>query len=176
MFHLELGRLCALQEEFEPPLTFETAEQLAKALNSRENRNRHHRVTDDVGRHLNGFVLAQDYALGVGDRGVRLARGAYFLSMPDGLRPLTDDEAALLVHVERWGSEGYPIQRRSEGRSWHIGPWRSWRGFPATYPTKRAAVEQFERWKDLALERWGSMKRERPHLMLTGVGVRDAGA
>jgi len=87
-----------------------------------------------------------------------------------GLQPLTDDEAALIYHVHSWGSPGYPIQK--VGRSWHIGPFRSWRGMPSC-STKREAVARFEKWLNLALERWRAMKAARPELIMTGVGIKD---
>ena len=87
------------------------------------------------------------------------------------LQPLTDDEAALVYHTGRYGSDGYPVQKVGS-KHWGIGPWRSWDGFPRLYPTKREAVAQFERWLDLALKRWAEMKRAEPDLILTAVGIR----
>jgi hypothetical protein len=84
------------------------------------------------------------------------------------LSPLTDDEAAILYTVGRFGSDGYPIRRC--GRRWFVGPFRSWRGFPCAYATKREALAAFHRWEDLALERWRETKE--PEQILTGVGVR----
>lgn len=86
------------------------------------------------------------------------------------LQPLTDDEAALIAHVERWGSDGYPIEKI--GKSWQIVAFRSWPGYPTTYETKKAAAEQFRRWLSLALERWAAMKREHPDAIMTAVGIR----
>lgn len=86
------------------------------------------------------------------------------------LRPLTDDEAALVCHVERWGSDGYPIEKIC--KSWQIVAFRSWPGYPTVYKTKKAAAEQFRRWLALALERWAAMKREHPDAVMTAVGIR----
>src|SRR5678815_4152015 len=77
--------------------------------------------------------------------------------MTNEMQPLTDDEAALLYHVGRWGSDGYPIERI--GRSWHWRQWLSVRGAPVVYRTKRAAVAAFEGWCDLARARLGSDAR-----------------
>lgn len=86
------------------------------------------------------------------------------------LPPLTDGEAELLCHISRWGSDGYPIER--VGRSWHWRTWRTVRGSPIVYKTKRAATEAFEAWHDLALRRWAAFKRIHPTAILTGQGVR----
>lgn len=86
------------------------------------------------------------------------------------MNPLTDDEAALLYIVQMHGSRAYPIAKLSS--RWVIGPWRGWKGFPICYRTRKAAVEQFERWITLALERWSEMKAANQHLIMTAVGVR----
>lgn len=86
------------------------------------------------------------------------------------MNPLTDDEAALLYAVGRWGSAAYPIQKL-QGSRWIIGAFRSWTGFPIVYRTKKAATEQFERWVDLALERWNDTKK--PGTILTAVGIKE---
>jgi hypothetical protein len=84
------------------------------------------------------------------------------------MNPLTDDEAALLYTVTMQGSAAYPIHKVQS--RWMVGPWRDWKGFPTVYKTKKAAVEMFERWKTLALERWATTKG--PHEILTAVGIR----
>ena len=84
---------------------------------------------------------------------------------------LTDDEAALLYHVACWGSDGYPIER--SGRGWVVRAWRSVKGSPIVYRTKSAAVDHFEAWLDLALERWRDMKARNPNMILTAEGVRS---
>ncbi len=81
------------------------------------------------------------------------------------MEPLTNDEAGLIQHVERWGSDGYPIFRL--GRKWQIGTFRTWNGFPVPFKTKKSAVAQFEAWLDLAYERWRAMKLANPKLMIT---------
>jgi len=67
------------------------------------------------------------------------------------MTPLSEDEYALLNHVMRWGSGGYPIDRI--GRRWAWSDWRGVRGSPILYKTKREAVAAFEDWHALALER-----------------------
>lgn len=90
---------------------------------------------------------------------------------PGELCPLSDDEAALLYHVGRFGSDGYPVER--VGRKWHWRDWLSVRGAPMTYRTKRSATEAFEGWLALARLRWAQMVAAEPGaLILTGVGVR----
>lgn len=88
------------------------------------------------------------------------------------MQPLTDDEAALLYHVMRFGSDGYPV--RKLGRGWIVDQWRSVKGPPITYKTKRAAVAQFEAWHALALERLREMRATNPEhtFMITAVGIR----
>jgi hypothetical protein len=90
-----------------------------------------------------------------------------------GLVPLSDDEAALVYHVQRWGSTGYPVER--VGSKWCWRDWRSVSGSPVLYKTKRAATTAFEGWVDLTLERWRAQKMAQPDAILTGVGVRILG-
>ena len=66
------------------------------------------------------------------------------------LRGITEDERALLDHVSMFGSSGYPVQKM--GRSWHWTDWRSVKGPPTTYKTKREAVAAFERFYDVLLD------------------------
>jgi hypothetical protein len=87
------------------------------------------------------------------------------------MTPLTNDEAGLIIHIERWGSDGYPISRL--GRKWQIGSFRSWKGFPILFKTKTAAVKQFEAWHDLALERWRAMKLANPNLIITQYEIKE---
>lgn len=86
------------------------------------------------------------------------------------LRPLTDDEAVLLTHVGRWGSDGYPIVRRR--REWWIVSFRSVPGFPSPYKTRKAARQQFEAYLDLARERLAAMQKPGEVVLVTGGGVR----
>lgn len=90
--------------------------------------------------------------------------------------PLTDDEAALLYHVMRWGSTGYPIARL--GRKWSIQSFRSWKGFPVLYKTKREAIAQFEAWHALACDRLRAMREANPEhrFTITAVGIRKDAA
>lgn len=85
--------------------------------------------------------------------------------------PLTD-EAALLYHVQRWGSAGYPV--RKLGRGWIVDTWRSVKGPPVVYKTKRAAVAQFEAWIESALMRLRAMHAANPDhkFVITAVGIR----
>ena len=58
---------------------------------------------------------------------------------------LSETEAAELTHWARFGSDGYPVTR--VGRCWHLPH------FPVVYKTKRAAVEQWERYINALIER-----------------------
>ncbi len=58
------------------------------------------------------------------------------------MRGITEDERALLNHVTRWGSDGYPV--RKIGSRWTWGPWRSVQGPPVAFRTKREAIASFE--------------------------------
>ena len=64
---------------------------------------------------------------------------------------LSEDENALLQHVSMWGSEGYPVEKR--GSRWVWQDWRSVKGSPKAYKTKREATAAFEAWHSLALDR-----------------------
>lgn len=86
------------------------------------------------------------------------------------MTPLTHVEAALLYWVQMHGSASYPIGKYSG--HWQVGPWREWKGFPTVYETRKAAVEQFEQWIALALDRWADMKRNNPNAILTAAGIR----
>ncbi len=66
------------------------------------------------------------------------------------MRGLSEDERALLTHVSRFGSDGYPVEKL--GRGWSWGPWRSIKGPPCIYKTKREAVESFERFHDVLID------------------------
>ena len=66
------------------------------------------------------------------------------------MRGITEDEKALVQHIGRFGSDGYPV--RKYGRVWLIEAWRSVPGFPCVFKTKRAAVAQFERFFDVLLD------------------------
>lgn len=58
------------------------------------------------------------------------------------MRGITEDEKALLVHISRWGSDGYPV--RKVGKVWSWGDWRLIKGSPVVFRTKRDAVKSFE--------------------------------
>lgn len=64
---------------------------------------------------------------------------------------LTEDECSLLTHVTMWGSDGYPI--RKVGRQWTWGPYRSIQGPPVLFKTKREAVESFELYESILLDK-----------------------
>ena len=66
------------------------------------------------------------------------------------MRGITEDELALLLHISRWGSDGYPIAQR--GRKWWVDKFRSAGGFPSPFKTKREAVAQFERFHQILLD------------------------
>jgi hypothetical protein len=66
------------------------------------------------------------------------------------MRGLTEDEAALLVHVTRWGSDGYPV--RKLGSRWVWGPFRSVNGPPVVFKTKRDAVASFEAFESVLID------------------------
>lgn len=55
-------------------------------------------------------------------------------------RKLNDSERDLLLHIDRWASSGYPVEKL--GRKW----WWKYRELQAgtLYPTKKAAVASFE--------------------------------
>lgn len=56
---------------------------------------------------------------------------------------LNEDESALLSHITRWWSDGYPVSRVGS-HHWTWGPWRTIKGPPVVFPTKREAVASFE--------------------------------
>lgn len=74
-------------------------------------------------------------------------------------RPITDDERALVSHVMRWGSDGYPVRKMRTG-VWVWGDWRSITGPPTVFKTKREAVASFERFHEILLEALGDERRE----------------
>ncbi len=59
---------------------------------------------------------------------------------------LSEEEARLMTHVSRWGSDGYPIKRCGRGWSWGTDDVK---GPPEIFKTKRAAAESFERWEGI---------------------------
>ena len=61
-------------------------------------------------------------------------------------RGTTENERALLRHVGRWGSAGYPI-RKVGRRHWVID--HAAANFPVVHPTKREAVAQLETYLDM---------------------------
>lgn len=64
---------------------------------------------------------------------------------------LTEDEQGLLNHIIRWGSDGYPV--RKFGRGWTWGPFRSIKGSPIVYKTKREATAAFEAYEQHLMDR-----------------------
>lgn len=64
---------------------------------------------------------------------------------------LSASEKSIVQHVSRWGSDGYPITK--VGRRWHWNEMFGVRGAPVSYKTKRAAVQAFENFHDLLLDK-----------------------
>lgn len=64
---------------------------------------------------------------------------------------LTAEEETELAHWSMYGSDGYPIDKI--GRGWHV------RHFPTVYKTKRAAVEQWERYINVLIARKGAQRQ-----------------
>jgi hypothetical protein len=73
---------------------------------------------------------------------------------------LSEDENALLTHISRWGSDGYPIRRLAGNTQsaclpspkW-IWEYRSINGPPVVFKTKRAAVASFEAYYQVLIDR-----------------------
>jgi len=63
-------------------------------------------------------------------------------------RGITEDEKFLLNHVMRFGSSGYPVSKCGS-RHWTWGPVLSIQGPPVCFPTKKQAVESFEKFLDV---------------------------
>ena len=55
-------------------------------------------------------------------------------------RPLSDDDRALMTHIDMWGSSGYPVKKMAGRWTWD---YRS-RSASQMYRTKREATESFE--------------------------------
>ena len=60
---------------------------------------------------------------------------------------ITTEEEEVLTHQSRWGSDGYPVSKR--GRLWWIDGIRGCGRFPVPFKTKKAAVEQWERYMQI---------------------------
>jgi len=63
---------------------------------------------------------------------------------------MTEDERALVTHVTRWGSDGYPVHKVGS-RHW-TWDFRSIAGPPVLFKTKREAVASFERFMEVLHE------------------------
>lgn len=74
-------------------------------------------------------------------------------------REITEDEHALMNHVSMWGSDGYPICKA--GRGWVWGPWRSVKGPPVVFKTKREATVNFEAFINMLADAKGEAARQR---------------
>lgn len=61
------------------------------------------------------------------------------------LRGLSEDEAGLLTHISRWGSDGYPVRRLARRWTWEFRSLRA----PTLYRTKGQAVAAFEGYLDV---------------------------
>ncbi len=57
-------------------------------------------------------------------------------------KELGEDEAFILAHWTRWGSDGYPI--RKAGRRWWVDGMRGRGACPKSFATKRQAAQQWE--------------------------------
>jgi len=65
---------------------------------------------------------------------------------------LSQAEADFYRHMERWGSEGYPILKRKPGHwTWH--EFCGVRGAPSPYKTKRAATAAIELFLSILLDK-----------------------
>ena len=73
------------------------------------------------------------------------------------MRHITEDERALLNHVSMFGSDGYPIRKLKS--CWIVEDWRSVKGAPTTYKTKRAATAHFEAFIDVLIGALGEGSR-----------------
>ena len=89
-------------------------------------------------------------------------------------RPVTEDERALLQHVSRWGSDGYPVQKLKSRWTW--GPWRSVKGPPTTFRTKREATASFELFLDLVRIAIGREALDRAKAQLAANQLPPGGA
>jgi hypothetical protein len=65
---------------------------------------------------------------------------------------LSDDEQALLQHIMRWGSDGYPVKKVGS-HHWAWGPWRGINGPPVVFPRRRDAVASFEAYIDILCDK-----------------------
>ena len=65
------------------------------------------------------------------------------------MRGLTEDERFLIVHVTHWGSGGYPVCKLGPGWIWEF---RSIKGPPVVFKTKREAVGSFEAFYEVILD------------------------
>lgn len=64
---------------------------------------------------------------------------------------LTENEAALLSHIMRWGSDGYPIMKR--GSRWFWDDAHGVKGSPTPYKTKKEAFAAFGVWVQMACDK-----------------------
>ena len=64
-------------------------------------------------------------------------------------RGISEDERALLNHISRWGSDGYPVRKLGKGAHWVWGDFLSITGPPTVFKTKRAAVASLEAYLDV---------------------------
>ena len=64
-------------------------------------------------------------------------------------RGISDNERALMTHISRFGSDGYPVRKLGRSRCWVWGPAFGVKGPPTTFKTKREAVASFEAFIDI---------------------------
>lgn len=73
--------------------------------------------------------------------------------------PLSENERALMTHISRFGSDGYPVHKL--GKKWVHGDAFGVRGSPIVFKTKKEAVASFEAWHAMARERYGFEAQQR---------------
>lgn len=68
------------------------------------------------------------------------------------LKNLTVAESDFLQHVQRWGSDGYPIQKAKSGK-WLWVKISGIKGAPTVYKTKAAATAAIGAYIDILLDK-----------------------
>ena len=64
---------------------------------------------------------------------------------------LTEDENHILTHNSRWGSDGYPVAKRSG--KWFIDGMLNLGKFPIAFKTKKEAFTYWEMYIDRLIDR-----------------------
>ena len=91
-----------------------------------------------------------------------------FIGKP--IRPVTEDERAMMTHISMWGSDGYPV-RKCGSRHW-TWDFRSVT-CPRVFPTKREATASFERFADMIRDCMAFESWERAVAAQAARGTRD---